>query len=205
VYDEIVLWRKNMFMLQSGAAGKQYVREKTRLLNLWNDQSVLFENIAIKMTMIMPALLLQKPLYKSTSKQHASCLARRIILWEKGDFDALTRECRTIQSKLRSFGSTSQPNSVSKKFTNMMLQGKVNPAMRLLEQEQSSGVINVNSDTLKELRDKHPVACPPNEAVMLKGEIPIVDPVMFDALDESMIMNAALRTKGVAGSSGMDS
>ena len=83
------------------------------------------------------------------------------ILWEKVDFAALMRESRTIQSQLRSFGSTNQPESVSKTFTKLMLQGKVNLAMRLLEQEQRSGVIDVNSDTLKELRDKHPVASPP--------------------------------------------
>ena len=38
---------------------------------------------------------------------------------------------------------------------------------------------------------------------MLKGEVSIVDPVMFDELNESKIMSAALLTKREAGQSGM--
>ena len=34
-YDEIVHWRRNVFMLPSGAAGKAFVQENTRLLELW--------------------------------------------------------------------------------------------------------------------------------------------------------------------------
>ena len=36
VYDEIVYWRKNLFMLPSGSAGKEYVCEATRLIHIWN-------------------------------------------------------------------------------------------------------------------------------------------------------------------------
>ena len=34
VYDEIVYWRKNLFILPSGSAGKEYVCEATRLINI---------------------------------------------------------------------------------------------------------------------------------------------------------------------------
>ena len=33
-YEEIVLWRKNIFMLPTGNAGKKYIKEVTRLLNV---------------------------------------------------------------------------------------------------------------------------------------------------------------------------
>ena len=59
-YDEIVHWRKNIFLLPSGKAGKQFIRETTRLLDIWTKESVLCK-IALKAVMIMPALLLQKP------------------------------------------------------------------------------------------------------------------------------------------------
>ena len=31
VYDKVVFWRKNIFLIPSGKSGKQYVEEKTRL------------------------------------------------------------------------------------------------------------------------------------------------------------------------------
>ena len=56
-YDEIVHWRKNLFMLPSGAAGKLYIRETTRLLELWTNNSCM-SHLSFKTIMIMPALLL---------------------------------------------------------------------------------------------------------------------------------------------------
>ena len=32
-YEKIVFWRRNLFMLPNGAAGKNFIREITRLLN----------------------------------------------------------------------------------------------------------------------------------------------------------------------------
>ena len=34
MYEEIVFWRKNLFKLPTGAAGKRYLREMTRLINI---------------------------------------------------------------------------------------------------------------------------------------------------------------------------
>ena len=35
IYEEIVFWRNNLFALPSGAAGKRYIRENTRLIEIW--------------------------------------------------------------------------------------------------------------------------------------------------------------------------
>ena len=48
----------------------------------------------------MPALLLQKPTFKSTAKEHSQCLSWRLAQWELGKFDELLREASTIQAKL---------------------------------------------------------------------------------------------------------
>ena len=48
----------------------------------------------------MPALLLQKPTFKSIAKEHSQCLSRRLAQWELGKFDELLREASTIQAKL---------------------------------------------------------------------------------------------------------
>ena len=68
-YEEIVHWRKNIFLFPSGASGKQFITETTRMIDLWTNKAPVFRDIAMKILMIMPSLLLQKPSYKSTSKR----------------------------------------------------------------------------------------------------------------------------------------
>ena len=46
-YEEIVFWRKNVFMLPSGAAGKAYVKETDRLVSAWNCDSADLQAISI--------------------------------------------------------------------------------------------------------------------------------------------------------------
>ena len=76
VYEKIVFMRQNLFKVPSGAAGKKYIREITRLISSWNTNSNL-KDIAWKCVMVMPALLLQKPSSKSKAKEHKEALQRR--------------------------------------------------------------------------------------------------------------------------------
>ncbi len=141
VYEEVVLWRKNIFLLPSGAAGKSYIRETTRLVDAWNNNSEALCNVALKVVMIMPHLLLQKPNFKSKSEDHAISLARRMLLWQAGDFDKLVREARSIQASCRVTRQCRTPEQVSKTFAKLMLEGKVNAVMRLLDETNSAGVL----------------------------------------------------------------
>ena len=152
----------------------------------------------------MPSLLLQKPSFKSTSKQHSECLKRRISLWKDGDFDALVREARTIQSKLKSSNSSRSPEHLAKTFSKLMLQGKTHAALKLLEKGASNGILGLSDDVISNLKSKHPDAADADESVLLKGDVPFVDPVMFEHIDESTISKAALRTRGAGGPSGLD-
>ena len=96
-YNETTKWRKNLFNIPSGAVGKRFVEEMTRLINEWNNKTPL-ANIALKALITMPVLLLQKPSKTSKLKDHVNCLERRLGRWNEGDFDELTRECRAIQT-----------------------------------------------------------------------------------------------------------
>ena len=60
-YEEIVLWRKNVFKLPTGGAGKKLIAETTSLINMWNSESMEMKDVALKAVMVMPVLLLQKP------------------------------------------------------------------------------------------------------------------------------------------------
>ena len=203
IYNEIVFWRKNVFMLPNGAAGKAFVKEVNRLIDAWNCESTCLHDIALKLVMVMPAILFQKPRLKSRSKEHSACLKRRLGQWEHGDFNALMTECRTIQSTLASKKFMTQQH-LSRTFSKLMLQGKVNSALRLLDKQSLGNVLPPREDTLQELRKKHPNAKEENPSVMLDGNIPFVDPAIFPNIDESTIAKAAMNTRRAAGPSGPD-
>ena len=85
IYSEIVHWRRNVFNVPSGKAGKGFVTELARLIRAYAETSSL-EAIALKAVMVMPALLLQKPSRTSRAKDHSTHLARRLQLWKNGSF-----------------------------------------------------------------------------------------------------------------------
>ena len=68
-YEKIVHWKKNLFMLPSGASGKKYVEEVTRLMKLWIQDTPL-KSVSLKAVHVMPPLLLQKPSKSSKAKDH---------------------------------------------------------------------------------------------------------------------------------------
>ena len=51
---------------------------------------------------------------------------------------------------------------------------------------------------------KHPDASEPDPTLLIDGNPPFVDPVMFESITESTIAESALRTKGSSGPSGLD-
>ena len=85
-----------------------------------------------------------------------------------------------------------------------MLQVKVNAALKLLDNSNGSGVLSLSPETIKDLQEKHPVSCPIDESVLIEGELPFVDPAIFNNIDEDKIYRAALKTKGACGPSGLD-
>ena len=67
VYEQVIYQKKNLFLLPSGKGGKQYIDETTKLMNEWLQESPL-KDIAFKVIMVMPNLLLQKPSKNSKAK-----------------------------------------------------------------------------------------------------------------------------------------
>ena len=95
-YEVIVHWRRNLFKVPSGKAGKAFVQELVRMFHAYANASAL-ESVAMKAAMVMPALLLQKPHPRSKAKDHTIHLERRLRLWSEGD---LMKEGYTIQHHL---------------------------------------------------------------------------------------------------------
>ena len=70
VYDEIVQWKRNLFKVPSGKAGKAFVRELSGMFSAYAKGSAL-ECVAMKAAMTIPALLLQKPSSRSKARDHS--------------------------------------------------------------------------------------------------------------------------------------
>ena len=98
-YNKVVHWRRNLVKEPFGKAGTSFVHEISRMFQAYSGSSAL-ERIAMKATMIMPALLLQKPHLKSRTKEHAKHLERRLATWKVGYLDSLLDEEQTFQSRL---------------------------------------------------------------------------------------------------------
>ena len=81
-YNEVVHWRRNIFKVPSGRAGKSFVRELVRLFNAYAESNTL-ESIAVTAAMTLPSLVLQKLHRSSKAKKHAQCLERCTNYWKK--------------------------------------------------------------------------------------------------------------------------
>ena len=101
VYDEIVQWRKNLFKFPSGNAAKMFIRELISWLEHFNRDSE-YKSIALKVYMILPSLILQKPTRNSKARYHTKKLEERLSNWKGGRIMDLVKEGRIIQELIRS-------------------------------------------------------------------------------------------------------
>jgi len=101
-YDTVVHWHPNLFSVPHGKLGTS---ELSKLFINYGCSSAL-ESIALKAAMVMPALLLQCPFWKSKPRDHTHCLERRLPLWLGGDIDTLVAEGTSIQDRMYHSNST---------------------------------------------------------------------------------------------------
>ena len=203
-YEEIVHFRRNLFNIPSGKVGKDFVN----LLCFWLKQfnlSTALNGIALKAFMVLPALLLQKPSPKSKAKDHTECLRRRLDFWGKGDIIPILKEACLIQTKLKSSKSPRTTEDISRIFAKLVMEGKISAALKFLDNESSAGVLNLSEEVLSELKNKHPKSEDALENSLLYGPILDIPNYLYDTIDEQSVLTMALRTRGSAGPSGMDS
>ena len=214
VYYEVVHWRPNAFLVPYGKVGSAFVSELARLFGAFSAASAL-ESVALKAATVLPILLLQKPSRTSKSKEHISCLQRRLVTWLEGDLQELLSEGRAIQSRLRNANpSRKHDDAIARTFAKLMSRGKTKAALRPIAKKitgtplRLDDVIDTGASGKKQVQDvmisKHPPSAPVHPEAISNSEPKPFHPVIFDALDASCIRSAALRTEGAAGPSGID-
>ena len=159
----------------------------------------------MKAIMIMPSLLLQKPKKDSKSAEHRRALERRLLLWHAGDLWQLFEEAVTLQKRLPDNFTRKRLNKISKQFADRMKKGNINGALKLLSNNMQNGVLPLNEDTLKLLKQKHPPAKPASPEILLSDPPKQVHPVIFESITAETIQIAATKTKGGSGPSNMNS
>ena len=204
IFDEAAFWRQNLFNIPSGSSGKAYINAQACLWEAITPGGAL-EHIALKALGIMDHLILQKPHAKSRSKDHAACIKRRLAMWKEGRLYELTEEVRAIQERLKERKHKLSDDELARRFAGFIFTGKINAAMRLLDEEAAKGGIQKLTPTvIKILENLHPEAKPAETSALIQGTPPTVHAIIFDELDGERILDAARRTRGAAGMSGGD-
>ena len=190
-------------MLPSGAVGKRYVEEVTRLMELCTQDTPL-KSISLKAIHAMPALLLQKPSKSSKARDHLQALERRIKLWDEDNIKGLLYEDMTIQQRLRSNKEGMTIAKISLKFKNLMSKENANGALKLLRDNIHSGILPLTKETLELLVPKQLEPREPSPEILIQGPTRPIHSVAYDQMDESVIMKGSMLTKGESGPSGLD-
>ena len=202
-YSEVIKWKKNLFLLPSGRAGKGFIIEIKRLVDLFVNKTPYYK-LALNALMVMVPLLLQKPSKNSKSSDHVKYLEKRLALWSEGEILVILRECRKIQDRLINSKRKDDPDKARKVFVRLMLQGKDSSALRWLDSQCSTSSLEVDENIINKLKEKHPPAQPSSENDFLHGPQNKVEHVIYDEIDGHSIYRAAITTKGSGGPTAVD-
>ena len=149
--------------------------------------------------MILPALVLQKPCSKTKSSEYSDLLNKRMGWWRDLDFTSLIRQARTIQSQVNKKSSRKKKPDTTRVFANLMFEGKVSAAIRMLCDKDHRGVLELSEETKAELMKKHPPPAPIKCDSLLCGPLLQIDEIYFSKIDSEMIARSAKMTRGSAG------
>ena len=113
----------------------------------------------MKVIMIIPNLMLQKPSATSKSKEHTKSLEQSIEKWNSGKLNELLKEGLVIQKKLMSKPQRA-PEDITRIFSRLMFEGKVGAALKFLESNSSNTVHKPKptEQVVKKLLGLHPQA-----------------------------------------------
>ena len=129
---------------------------------------------------------------------------KRLALWKEGNLEDLISEGDEIQRRMKPGRKTEE--SLSKGFTRLMLSGNVRQAVKLLDaNDPVNGVHEVTEDVRKTLLEKHPKGKDAQEGVLDDREIPRIEKVIFEEIDEVLVQRAAKALSGYGGPNRIDS
>ena len=158
----------------------------------------------MKVFMMLPGLLLQKPFQASKCKDHTEAPSRRLEMWKRGDIKGLADEIFYIQKRLKTTQRNNSSEDQARVFAKLLLQGKVKNALKLLEEDPSVGCLPFTETVEKELKQLHPTMAVPDRTALLFGPKETIPEVAYKSITEDVVAKTAGRLNGSAGPSGLD-
>ena len=141
---------------------------------------------------------------KLESKIPCCSIRKETRIWENGNITELLNEGQSFQERLP---TGDRPKDIAKifvKFKELMEKGNVNGALKLLTNEMSNGILLLTEEMLSQLEIKHSDNRDASADVLLNRPIKEIHPIVFDAIDDKMVLRAASITKGGSGPSDLD-
>ena len=89
-------------------------------------------------------------------------------------------------------------------FAKLVMEGQINSALRYLSEDNSGGVLPLRNDVVRQLREKHPDAQRAKLGSLLFGPVEDIPDLVYQKINGELVREAALRTKGSVGPSGVD-
>ena len=197
-YEEIIKWRKNLFMVPLGKNGTDFIKEITKIIKLFTIPSK-WSRIALAKLHIFIPLMLQKPSPKSKAKDHTKYLQKRLNQWNNGDLDSILSENREIQKRLKK-AQDKKKETRQKAFCRLMLLGKISQAMKFVNNENDCRGVHTLTDEIKKLlQDKHPRGRDVSEDTLLPPSANEPESVIYEGIDGNAVYKAAKQIQGLGG------
>ena len=124
--------KKNFVLLPTGQCGKDYTKLVTEWIQHFTKEDDSFKMIAMKVVMILPTMMLQKPSATSKAKDHSKALTERLQMWKDGKIEEIWKDNCIIQKKLSQHPRKSASDIV-RVVSKLIFEGKVSAAMKYLE------------------------------------------------------------------------
>ena len=196
-YQEVVGWSAgNLFEPPKCAATTKVAKEMAALITSFTQDKPLAP-YALKIFFVLPKLFFQKTHGKTGTSENVTAVTRRVDLWFNNNFAELLEEARTIQRRLPgpSLKNRGQDDK-ARSFADRMRQGNVSSALRTLDDGEAGGVLPLNRETIRQLREKHP---PPSASVGLRlpGRHIPPNPVIYEMITRKIIRKKSLQTHGM--------
>ena len=203
-YKVITSWRKNIFLPPRGNAGTDFIKELTRLIDLFVNKTR-WERLAIPLVHIFMPLMLQKPSKTSKAKDHAKYLQTRLEKWKAGNLKELLDEGIAIQKRI----TTSLKHKIEsnrKAFCRLMLDGKVKRALGFINNNNDIKGVHTPSNEIQQiLKSKHPKAEASFPDALLPNSDTTVQTVVFENISDEIIQKCSKNLHGSGGPTQIDS
>ena len=181
--------------------GKAFINELTKLIQEWFSKLPNQDNC--KALMVMPSLILQRTSNQCKVSEIKSHVERWLNFHNNKHVEGLMNETRTIQKRLPQRQKLQTTEEKAKIFAKLVLKGKANPAIPLLNDDNSSGFLPLSADVIKTLHQKHANAKPSSNTMILHRPFNHVNEIIFDGVNADLVRKCAIRTKVSHGPSGL--